>query len=763
MTKASNILKTICQIGARSVVLLILVGGLCLPAVSVHAQNSGYVPSYRYSSLNSHSNSTSNELSGCHVKCGVSCYYKEVENCTFCPLMATVFNAASNVTALAVNTFSGSINKVVIIGFALWLAFKVLAFVSSIEVRDLKDLVQELLVQGFVVAIVVALLSGGVLSFYNLALAPVYNTGQRLAQTIIMPEKVAVGASGLQNIQIDDKNPAAIQACTGQTGVLEIASGLPKSMGDNIICTMTLMQNRIAKVKALGSASLCYSWDRGFFIIPHLAYFFIGLGLWVGAVVMMVSIPFTMVDSIFQLAVAGALLPFGIGSYAFKVTRKYSGKIWETFLNSTIAFVFVTLTALMLVVAFENILLANTGHIDALSEDYNISEILVELPWFSVKFLELVFVMILVWSVLKASLQFSGEFASSISSTSIGSNIGTMAASASKGMATKIAKPVVSAAASESWRLTKAAAVVPVHYARRAIANRQGRRAMEKGTFDAATGLYTYQQGNKIIKARKSADGKMHVEKSKVKANKDGSQSVKNKIRNEDFTITMSEKRDANGNVIGFDQDFSFNSSAAKELLNEDGSLNGEKMTNLLNKYKDDELTQIMILKTLNAQRMENIGGKIRSGRNIKEQRLLRDGNGNAVGYEEIGMDGTVTRSQIQIGAANNRGRRRVMTSFMTVDKNGRGVELQSDGIVNAKKTFRTADGTAGGQIDQKSVRSASALSAYYESFVQSKRGGYVKNAMQDSMFAGEEGEKFKEDALSERSSSSIYEFKKYH
>ena len=86
-------------------------------------------------------------------------YLEEYQDtCTLCPLFAIVFNAVSEVGAQSVQTFSSGVSKIVIVGFAIWLAMQVLAFASSIETQDLKDLVQKIITQGFIVMLVVIIL-----------------------------------------------------------------------------------------------------------------------------------------------------------------------------------------------------------------------------------------------------------------------------------------------------------------------------------------------------------------------------------------------------------------------------------------------------------------------------------------------------------------------------------------------------------------------------------------------------------------------------
>lgn len=686
----------------------------------------------------------------CSKTCAPKCFYQELKMCSFCPLFTVVFNTASEIAKHAINTFSGSIIKVVIIAFGIWIALQILAFVSTPEVRDLKDLASALITQSFIVMLVVIILEGGAMNFFNYALTPVYTTGQNLAQTIIAPEKVAPlpTADGKQAANTPQET---FDACAGKTGIYDPSKGqgaLPKAMGDSIICTMTLIQNRVAKIKALGNASLCKSWKERFFIIPHLNYLLVGIGLWVGSMVLLLAIPLMMVDAVFQLAVAAALLPFAIGSYAFKITRGYSKKVWETFLNSMFQFVFVSLVALMLVTAYQTIIIGATGNLDDMFSDQlgaRLPELLDKLPWFSTAFLEVCFVMILAWSVLSSSKDFAGEFASSISSTSIGSSIGTMGASFAKSAAIRAGKPMAEASAEHLKNGIKAAAIAPVHFARRATMNLQAGRIKSKGT-RTADGNYELRSrgGKKVLTLVENADGSKSVTKTKVRnthnwlGQKTG-EVTKSKLKNEHFTVRTTEHiRD--GKVVYSEDHVKLNSSFASELYRKDGSLNHNDFENLMmtKGVPNADKFNIALAKEAMAQRMPNLRQNMRSHDYVSQQAMY-DENGQFTGYVETHKDGSKTEVRFAISAEDKNGRKRMMTDITQIDAHGYGTRLTSDGIINRKQTFKTADGTRDGRIDAESLKSYYRLSAHYDNYFKHSGKNYVNKAMGDSMFSEQE------------------------
>ncbi len=664
-------------------------------------------------------------------ECSPACYYKQIEECTFCGLFEVAFNTASKMTLKSINIFSDSVIKIVIVAFAVWLAITVLNFVATLEVRDFKDFAQNVFKQAFMVMVVVLLLQGGVSSFMNLILNPVFQTGMNIAEATLSPRN----ASEYNKTS----NKDAEKFSCPKTKIYDDALGkgaLPKSMGDSIICTMTLIQQRAARVKALGSSALCYSWENKVFIVPHLGYFLTGLGLWIGAMVMIIAVPFIMVDAVIQLAIAGALLPLAIGAFAFKSTQKYTKKVWETFLNSMFAFLFMSLIVLMLSTAFENILVESTESLDSLFEGYGDPTIILKnIPWFSTTFLEVCFVLILIWAIMAEARDFAGNFSGSISNTSIGSQIGTMAGSATKNTTLKVTRPLRNAVERTFIRGVKDFAFGAVAFGRNAVKKYQENKAKRKGLKSGNSYSYTSRSGKKAFVLTENNDGSITLAKNIKKVNRawipgkvqaDGKrhwgfgtkigEAEIIKIKNDIFSTTSKIYKDKNGNILGIKDSIVRNSIAGTRAFDYRGKIK-DKALNLLMVPSDIEgrdKMAIAAVKDLIQQRMPNmnINKKMYS-----QQKALYDEKGRCIGYEEINADGSKTIAKLSFGENN-----RLTTEFITIDARGRGIALSSNGIVNTKVLFKTKDGTRDGKIDEKSVRSNYKISAEYQRYYQQKR-----------------------------------------
>ncbi len=359
-------------------------------------------------------------------------------SCTLCSVFELVFNAVSVVGAKSVNAFSGGVAKAVIIGFAIWLAIQIIAFASSIETQDIKDLLQKMLTQGFIVMIVVIILDGGAGIFMNKFLAPVYNVAHIMSRSIL--------ADNTQN--------TAALGDLGATKIAKIPNGLPQTMGVNIIKTMTALENKVRQVKVMGSSFICMSFFNFSILALFTRMFWVGAAMWLFGLILIISIPILLIDSVLKLGVVIATLPLAIGGYAFKYTRQYTKKVWDTLLNSSFSFLFIVLTAILII-----------GCVGVTVEE-SVKETLPEGASFSSMFetgnkageamfvalsdgldgtadplIKMLLIFVLAWSVIQMGKDMGGDFSSSISNTAIGSDIGTSAASMAKGFALKAGKP----------------------------------------------------------------------------------------------------------------------------------------------------------------------------------------------------------------------------------------------------------------------------------------------------------------------------------
>lgn len=346
--------------------------------------------------------------------CSPSEYKSTYGHCMFCPLFEVVFNTASKIAKLSYNKLAPSVLLVVLIAWALWLAMQILTFISSMETKDAPTLLKTILNKSFVVLIVVIILKSDSSAFFSLAMEPIFNTGFRLAQ-------FAITEGG---------------ECTSTYNILQ-DGGLPASMGTSILCTIEAIQGRLMATMSLGAASMCVAFyvKAHFFIFPSLPYLITGLLIWCGAGIVILIFPFLMLDAIFQLTVACALLPAAIGAYPFKYTNKYVKHVWNAFLNAVFNFIFLSIIILILTSAIK--LVMEELNAENISDDSFQDLIVTTLVWGSVAVVKIVFVLLLAWVILEEANGFANQFAPSMTKGGIGSQIGGLAAGGAKKLGVK--------------------------------------------------------------------------------------------------------------------------------------------------------------------------------------------------------------------------------------------------------------------------------------------------------------------------------------
>ncbi len=346
--------------------------------------------------------------------CSPSQYKVSYGSCMMCPLFAVIFNTASTIAKLSFDKLAMPVMSVVLVAWAIWMATQILMFVSSFKTKDAPTLIKTLLNKSFVVLIVVLFLQADSGTFFAMLMEPIFNTGFKLAQMA-----------------------STDSACSISQYFLKQDGGLPVSMGESILCALQAIQGRLLDTLSLGAASICIGfYVKGkLFIFPSLGYVFSGLLIFCGAAIVIVIFPFLLIDSIFQLTVACALLPAAIGAYPFKTTNKYVKNVWNIFMNAIFNFVFMSLVIYILTGAIENTI--TEGGIKKLNDSNFQESIITTLAWGGVTLLKIVFILLLTWTILEEVNTYASQFAPSMVPGGSGRAIGGMAAKGVKDMGKK--------------------------------------------------------------------------------------------------------------------------------------------------------------------------------------------------------------------------------------------------------------------------------------------------------------------------------------
>lgn len=269
--------------------------------------------------------STSGVTKGCPPM-GISII--ENRSCIFCPLFAVIYTAANDMSELAFNKLADAMAKVMLVGFGLFILFKALPFVSSLTKQDAPKFIVEALTQAFKVTISFILLTNPD-QVYQYFISPVLGAGLEFG--------------GAMLFSIGDQ----FQACASNIEITGDKSLLPLSLYAKLDCFVRSIQAEISIMQTVGSTLMCVGrhegqlqalgvgtgiWDFGMVLQ--------GLVVWGFAILLSLAFAFYLIDATVTLGLVGALMPFLIACWPFKLTTGYSKKGIEMFLNTFFVFVF---------------------------------------------------------------------------------------------------------------------------------------------------------------------------------------------------------------------------------------------------------------------------------------------------------------------------------------------------------------------------------------------------------------------------------------
>lgn len=322
------------------------------------------------------------------------------DECLFCPLFRVLFNTAGSLAQKTYNALKDALVAVVIVAFALWIAWYVLKQVSALEVKKPSKMIQEILVQAFRVLLVVLILKASYGQILKLTIDPIFNTGMNYVQTVTGAGTCSSAAPYMQNIKGYEKEMST-----------DAESALPLSMGQNIICSMKSMQDAVWRVVAFGRECRCVGWKIKAYIksiIPNFAYVLTGDFLIVAGLILLLAFPWCLIDCILNMAVAAALLPAAVAAWAFKITSGYLKTVFNFFLNAMFNFVFLSIILYIIITVVNQFLLV----VDQYSTEYDkLIDPIHGLAFWSVNGLKLLMVCLLGWVFLDKGKQLANEFA----------------------------------------------------------------------------------------------------------------------------------------------------------------------------------------------------------------------------------------------------------------------------------------------------------------------------------------------------------------
>ncbi len=287
------------------------------------------------------------EFKGCEVL-PVKLY--NMQGCFFCPLAAVVFDTANNMVSFAFSRFKDSFAILLATVFCIWLALQVLNQVVSTTKQDAPKFIATILKQGFKVAFAFFLLLNAN-DLFQYFINPLLDGGIQLGQTIqnqILPmeppSNYTPSSVSTDEIYFNHRPTSVDDKITAQT------------LYEKIDVYLASIQYRLAYLQAVGTTMFCVGSHSITFkkllkevfgaddnpLAKGIRMMFFGGVFVVFAFLLTIAFGFYFIDAILQLAIIGAMLPFMIAGWPFKVTAQYASTGFKMLLNTFFVMFFIS-------------------------------------------------------------------------------------------------------------------------------------------------------------------------------------------------------------------------------------------------------------------------------------------------------------------------------------------------------------------------------------------------------------------------------------
>ena len=387
-------------------------------------------------------NSTEGMMEGCMP---IPVKLDQMKNCIFCPLFLILYNTAEAMATASFDVLAGGFKVLLMIGFGLYIAYMTLRQVSAFTKQDAPKYITEALTMAFKVFLAWLLLTNGA-ELYRLGLEPLLSAGIEFGQSFLTHQN-----TGGTNVDI------ASCAATGGTVSGTTTYFYSHGLYEKIDCYLRKVTQEIAVSQSIGSSLMCVARHKASGVIMwDLTMMFTGLIMWLFAWLICLAFSFYLIDSVIRLGIIGAITPFLIAAWPFKITQGSTGTGWKMFLNAFFTFVFL---GLVVSVNVELSAQAATGGatvttasdggsevsssgVEAIMALVNSNDIEALLEVMSIGLSGLIFMILCCvfgFKLCAEAASLAGEF-SGAKSTDLGSKVGSMAAGAAKGIGVGTAK-----------------------------------------------------------------------------------------------------------------------------------------------------------------------------------------------------------------------------------------------------------------------------------------------------------------------------------
>ena len=243
------------------------------------------------------------------------------QSCLSCEVLNLMYDAVGQNVMLLHDEFSKAAMPIMMIGFSIWLALRLLKFVSSVTETNAGEVWNEIVRKAFI-CLVCGLLasSSGMLQFViNTIVFPVYlaflELGLQILQNALSISKEQQSEFTVFGTNINVQGVTL--SCSLEGGLQVTSSGFPESIRNAMDCMISALSAYLTIGGDIAMKSMNQTDSLMGIILGILLYLF----FWI----VKIGFVFYLVDTIFQMGIIILLLPLFILAYAFEPTKKWTG------------------------------------------------------------------------------------------------------------------------------------------------------------------------------------------------------------------------------------------------------------------------------------------------------------------------------------------------------------------------------------------------------------------------------------------------------
>ena len=281
-------------------------------------------------------------------------FAEQHRDCWQAAVVGAIYRTTGQLTMSMYNRLTQGAMALMMVAFAVWLAFRMLKHLSSFTEESPAEVWTEV-IKKFFVCLVCGILANsttGVLFVLNSIIFPVYNAFLELGSAMIghisgKEEFALLGKTWKVPFSSDMQMQYDVVCKVGKLGGASLDQGFPPEPQKMMECLTCAISERMN-----------FGIQLGWRVIGEVGFmaFICGLVLILSFWFVKIGFAFYLVDSIFRFAMMVMILPILIMSYAFKPTSKWARVGFLTIINSAAFMMCIALIMIMIFAATQQVL-----------------------------------------------------------------------------------------------------------------------------------------------------------------------------------------------------------------------------------------------------------------------------------------------------------------------------------------------------------------------------------------------------------------------